>query len=41
MAQPDFYKRPGEQIAADQARLAQLEDQLTSAYTRWEQLDNP
>ncbi len=39
MAQADFYKRPGEQIAAEQMRLRQLEDQLASAYARWEELD--
>ena len=39
MAQPDFYKRPGDQIAADQTRLKQLEDQLTTSYARWEALD--
>jgi ATP-binding cassette subfamily F protein uup len=39
MAQPDFYKRPGDQIAADQSRLTQLEDRLTASYARWEALD--
>jgi len=40
MAQPDFYKRPGDLIAADQARLRQLDDQLASAYQRWEELES-
>ncbi|MHB8952670.1 MAG: ATP-binding cassette domain-containing protein [Pirellulaceae bacterium] len=40
MAQPDFYKRPGEQIAAEQARLKNLDAQLTTAYERWEELES-
>lgn len=40
MAQPDFYRRPGPEIAADQARLKQLDEQLASAYARWEELDH-
>ena len=39
MAEPQFYQRPGAQIAAEQARLKQLEDQLASAYQRWEELE--
>jgi ATP-binding cassette subfamily F protein uup len=39
LAQGDFYKRPGQQIAAEQARLKQLDDQLASAYERWEELE--
>jgi len=39
MTSPDFYRRPGDQIAADQLRLQQLEEQLASSYTRWEELD--
>ncbi len=31
MAQPDFYKRPGELIAAEQARLKDLDNQLAEA----------
>jgi ATP-binding cassette subfamily F protein uup len=38
MAQPDFYRQPGEQIAAAKARLSELETQLTAAYHRWEEL---
>jgi ATP-binding cassette subfamily F protein uup len=39
MADPGFYRQPGEQIAARQARLKILEGELASAYTRWEELD--
>ena len=39
MALPDFYRRPSEQIAAEQARLKELEDQLARAYERWEELE--
>ncbi|MHB8972361.1 MAG: ATP-binding cassette domain-containing protein [Pirellulaceae bacterium] len=40
MAQPDFYKRPGEQIAAEQTRLKDLDSQLAAAYERWEELED-
>ena len=40
MAQPDFYKRPGEQLAAEQARLKDLDNQLSAAYERWEELES-
>ena len=39
MAEPQFYQQPGAQIAAEQARLKQLEDQLAAAYQRWEELE--
>ena len=39
MAEPQFYQQPGMQIAAEQARLKQLEEQLADAYHRWEQLE--
>lgn len=39
MAEPQFYQQPGTQIAAEQARLKQLEEQLASAYHRWEELE--
>jgi ATP-binding cassette subfamily F protein uup len=39
MAAPEFYKRPGEQIAAEQAKLKSLEDALAAAYIRWEVLE--
>jgi ATP-binding cassette subfamily F protein uup len=40
MVQPDFYKRSGEQIAAEQARLKDLDSQLATAYERWEELES-
>lgn len=39
MAQPDFYRQSGDRIAEEQARLAKLEAELTSAFARWEQLE--
>ena len=39
MAEPDFYQRPGEEISAEQARLADLEAELAAAYARWEELE--
>ena len=39
MAEPQFYQQPGAQIAAEQARLKQLEEQLAAAYHRWEELE--
>jgi len=39
LAAPDFYRRSGDEIAAANSELAQLEAQLESAYTRWERLE--
>lgn len=39
MAEPQFYQQPGTHIAAEQARLKQLEEQLAAAYRRWEELE--
>ncbi len=39
MASPDFYKRPGDEIARETATLRQLEDQLSEAFQRWEDLE--
>jgi len=39
MAQPEHYRQSSEQIAAEAARLKQLETQLAVAYQRWEELD--
>jgi ATP-binding cassette subfamily F protein uup len=39
MAEPQFYLQPGATIAAEQARLKQLEEQLEAAYQRWEELE--
>lgn len=40
MANGEFYKRSAEIIAARQAELRSLEDQLAIAYARWEELEN-
>ena len=37
---PAFYQRPGEQIAADQEKLNEMEAKLTEAYARWEELES-
>jgi len=39
MAEPQFYQQAGSQIAAEQTRLEQLEEQLAAAYLRWEELE--
>jgi ATP-binding cassette subfamily F protein uup len=39
MAEPQFYQQAGALIAAEQARLKQLEEQLAAAYQRWEELE--
>ena len=40
MAQPDYYKQSGSQIAAGQAQLKELESQLQVTYARWEELES-
>ena len=40
MADPAFYKQDGQEIAAQQSRLANLEEQLSAAYARWEELES-
>ena len=40
MAQPDFYKRPGDQLAAERARLKDLDNQLAAAMERWDELES-
>ena len=39
MAEPTFYQQSGGEIASAQARLTDLESQLSQAYQRWEQLE--
>lgn len=39
MGQPDFYQQPSATIAAEQARLAALDDELATAFDRWETLE--
>jgi ATP-binding cassette subfamily F protein uup len=38
MSRPQFYQQPGQQISQRQTHLKQLEEQLTAAYHRWEEL---
>jgi ATP-binding cassette subfamily F protein uup len=39
MADPEFYRTAGEQVAETTARLERLETELTETYARWEGLD--
>ncbi len=39
MARETFYRQPGEQIAAKQALLKELEDRLAVAFNRWADLE--
>ena len=40
MADPDFYRTSGEQVAAATTRLETAETELTATYARWEELDS-
>ena len=40
MSTPDFFKRSGELIASETARLAEIESELHLAYERWEELES-
>ena len=40
MADPGFYKRGGDAIAADTARFEALDDELSATYARWEELES-
>jgi ATP-binding cassette subfamily F protein uup len=39
LADPEFYKNAGPEVARLNARLPELEDELAIAYARWEELD--
>ena len=39
MSAPEFYKEPPKEIAAKQAELKELEQQLAVGYARWEELE--
>jgi ATP-binding cassette subfamily F protein uup len=39
MAEPDYYRQPGDRLGRDQARLRDLESRLTAAFARWETLE--
>tara|TARA_R110002049_G_scaffold2750_8_gene22101 strand:- start:797 stop:2626 length:1830 start_codon:yes stop_codon:yes gene_type:complete len=40
MAEPNYYQKPGEEIAVDAASLAKLEQKLADAFARWEELES-
>ena len=40
MSAPEFYKRPGAEIARESTRLRQLDEELAAAYQRWEALED-
>ncbi len=39
LADPEFYKSAGAEVARLNARLAELERELEDAYARWEELE--
>ncbi len=39
MADANFYKKPGDEIAGAQQQLSELEQELESAFARWEELE--
>ncbi len=39
MAEPDYYRQPGDLLARDQTRLRELESRLAMAFARWESLE--
>ena len=39
MGDPDFYRRPGEEIAAATDKLKALDEELGRVYARWEELE--
>ena len=39
MAEPDYYRQPGERLGRDQAHLRDLESRLAAAFARWETLE--
>ena len=41
MADPSFYQKPREEIAAATEELAQLEEELLEKFDRWESLESP
>jgi len=39
MAEPEYFRQPGDLLARDQARLCDLEARLAAAFARWEELE--
>jgi len=40
ISQPEFYKQAGEKITASLSKVKEIEDALSIAYARWDELDN-
>jgi ATP-binding cassette subfamily F protein uup len=40
MASPEFYTRPGPEIASANQRLAALDDEIHRAFARWQELES-
>lgn len=40
MARPEYYRKPGDELAADANRLREWETQLPELYQRWEHLES-
>ena len=39
MSDPEYFKRPANDIAANSERMNALNEQLAEAYSRWEELE--
>ncbi len=39
MAEPEYFRQPGDLLARDQSRLRDLESRLATAFARWEELE--
>ena len=39
MAEPDYFKQDKDDLANDQNKLAEIDNELEQAYARWEELD--
>ena len=39
MTKPDFFRRPGEEIASHRTTLKQAEEELEATYDRWQSLE--
>jgi hypothetical protein len=40
LCQPEFYTRPGPEIASANQRLAALDDEIHRAFARWQELES-
>jgi ATP-binding cassette subfamily F protein uup len=41
MAEPGYYRQPGDVLARERSRLEEREGRLSAAYARWEELEPP